>query len=654
MGKVATGRQDASGGGPIDWAALKKSIVGKLRVKVEYEKLGVRFTRSGPDAKGWIPCHAVGRPIGNPDEVPSAAVNVDSGVYHDSGDGGQSLGFFDFAMKQGEFGRWIDCIKHYAEIAGVEVGKFPTHGGGRIREAIYEYKDAAGAVRYAVFRYRLPSGKKTFTQHPPDGKGGWRTGAGCMDGIAPLPYRLPEMLSSPELPIWIVEGEKDADRLASFGLTATTSHGGTGNTDKAWPVIAHHFKGRDCRIVPDNDRAGTDHVRKVATYLHPHARSLCIVPLPGLPVRGDVSDWLDQGHTLAELQALADAAPEFDPAASELEPEADPTRDATAADLMRVLSATSWLAKPWIPNGCLTALAAEPGIGKTRLCLDIARRLYLGLPLFNGVETSAPAGSVTLWIPADNQHQELADIPGEFGFPLESVVLNTSVDDPFGGTSLETTEELADLEARIKRVKPALVIVDTITQTTNLKAQDPADAKRQYKPLQEIAARCQVPILCVTHLNASGKVLGRRAVEKSRVVIQMEQPDPGQEYRRKLWVSKSKAQKPAPLGVTMGGEGNEYDTTPPMAPAVEPNGKASGPPPARLREAVDWLRKMLSIPGSHRVSKILDSADAEGIPRGLLYRAKDQLGVVLVEDSSRKYWSLPEANESDGYDDSPF
>lgn len=38
--------------------------------------------------------------------------------------------------------------------------------------------------------------------------------------------------------------------------------------------------------------------------------------LPGLPDKGDVSDWLNQGHTLEELQTLAKQAPSFTAAES--------------------------------------------------------------------------------------------------------------------------------------------------------------------------------------------------------------------------------------------------------------------------------------------------------------------------------------------------
>ena len=51
-----------------------------------------------------------------------------------------------------------------------------------------------------------------------------------------------------------------------------------------------------------------------------------LLELPGLPDKGDVSDWLNQGHTLEELQTLAEQAPSFTAA------ESVPVKRATAEE----------------------------------------------------------------------------------------------------------------------------------------------------------------------------------------------------------------------------------------------------------------------------------------------------------------------------------
>jgi Protein of unknown function (DUF3631) len=167
----------------------------------------------------------------------------------------------------------------------------------RRRVAVYVYRDARGEPLFAVSRWD----PKDFTQHPYDpATGTFATGKGAMKGIKPVPYRLPELLAS-DGRVWVCEGEKDCDRLAGLGLVATTNPGGVGK----WPPdFAKHFAGRDVVISPHNDKAGRDHARDVAANLRPVAAAVRILELPALLPKQDVSDWLDHGNTVAQLERL--------------------------------------------------------------------------------------------------------------------------------------------------------------------------------------------------------------------------------------------------------------------------------------------------------------------------------------------------------------
>ena len=78
--------------------------------------------------------------------------------------------------------------------------------------ATYDYRDERGGCLYQVVRFE----PKGFAQRRPDGNGGWIWN---LDGVRQVPYRLPELLAAdPDEWVLIVEGEKDADRLAGFGL----------------------------------------------------------------------------------------------------------------------------------------------------------------------------------------------------------------------------------------------------------------------------------------------------------------------------------------------------------------------------------------------------------------------------------------------------
>ena len=99
--------------------------------------------------------------------------------------------------------------------------------------------------------------------------------------------------------MFVCEGEKDVDLLIQQGLTATTNPMGAG---KWRPEYSGYLEGRHVVVLPDNDGEGRSHAEKVAYSVQSIARSVRVVELSGLPEGGgDVSDWLDQGHTDQEL-----------------------------------------------------------------------------------------------------------------------------------------------------------------------------------------------------------------------------------------------------------------------------------------------------------------------------------------------------------------
>jgi putative DNA primase/helicase len=104
----------------------------------------------------------------------------------------------------------------------------------------------------------------------------------------------------PGEPVFICEGEKDADSVTELGLIATTNPGG--GIPKAWTGdLNKWFARRQVFVLEDNDATGRDHADEVADALRNIADEIRIVEFRDLPEHGDVSDWLDQGHGRAEL-----------------------------------------------------------------------------------------------------------------------------------------------------------------------------------------------------------------------------------------------------------------------------------------------------------------------------------------------------------------
>lgn len=173
----------------------------------------------------------------------------------------------------------------------------------------YNYLGPDGNLVLQVVRYRNP---KDFRQRRPDpGKPGrwvWN-----IKGVDPVPYRLPELAAAdPGKWVMVPEGEKDVDRLVSFGQVATCNPQGAGKWKDQY---SRWFGGRRVAILPDNDQVGRDHAQQVARSLAGIAAEVRVVELPGVPEKGDVSDYLDRLHSLEDLLALVEMAPAWTPPA---------------------------------------------------------------------------------------------------------------------------------------------------------------------------------------------------------------------------------------------------------------------------------------------------------------------------------------------------
>ena len=246
--------------------------------------------------------------------------------------------------------------------------------GPIIGSADYVYKKADGSPYLRVCR----TADRRFWQQTWDGAS-WVNGA--PKGLK-IPYRLPELLAAEHDDVFIVEGEKDCETLAMYGLNATTNSCGAG---KWTSDLNCYFAGKNVYILPDNDEVGANHARNVAVNLLPVAREVRIVDLPGLPPKGDVSDWLAAGGTLDELIDLARFTAPLKPVdlvSSNEEPNAPlvltlqqwSDRDLPMPDYLlgEVFSTTS--------RGIMSA---PTGLGKSNVAIAIGMRIAAGMPFLH-------------------------------------------------------------------------------------------------------------------------------------------------------------------------------------------------------------------------------------------------------------------------------
>ncbi len=189
----------------------------------------------------------------------------------------------------------------------------------------WEFTTPAGEVLY-VQRHKREFYRKV-------GEDLWKKG---LSGVTQVLYNLHELVDGVRAgkTIYHLEGPKDVETAREkLGVVATTS----GSTSSWRPEFKSFYVGADVVIVPDNDGPGRKYADTVAQSIAPVARSVKVVDLPGLPEKGDLTDWIDAVHTPEEFFASVEVteiyAPEEEapwPEPRELETELPPVAPFTA------------------------------------------------------------------------------------------------------------------------------------------------------------------------------------------------------------------------------------------------------------------------------------------------------------------------------------
>jgi 5S rRNA maturation endonuclease (ribonuclease M5) len=186
--------------------------------------------------------------------------------------------------------------------------------------------------------------------------------------------------------VYVAEGEKDVETLVSYGLTATTTPGGAGT----WREIdTAALCGAQIVIFPDNDSPGVKHAKQIAKELHKHAASVKVVQLPGLPEKGDVSDWMeDASHSSAELKAAVSSVSPWMPTVH--------FKGHSLSEL-RNLPQREWLVEGLLAKGESAMIRGPSGSGKTFVAIDLIRSLLTQQPWMDE-HTINPTGERSLTV----------------------------------------------------------------------------------------------------------------------------------------------------------------------------------------------------------------------------------------------------------------
>jgi hypothetical protein len=342
----------------------------------------------------------------------------------------------------------------------------------------YLYHAADGHVSYAKARVDKSDQKYQYQHY--DGQR-WRAGR---NGAAAIPYRLPELIAAPEgAAIYMAEGEKHADKLAGWGLVATSLKDWHRNFGK-------YVKGRTVVILPDNDEPGEKQAADAARLVREGGGKPVLVRLPGLPKSGDIMDWQGTYDDLPALVMEAEAAQALDA------PKPAFTRGISAAALMaKHFEPVNYVVPGLLAEGA-TLFAGKPKIGKSWMAYDFAIAIASGRPVFGSIPITQ---GDTLYLALEDSERRLKSRLLKKGIrnPPERLTLVTEWPDLDNGC-------IAELEAWADSVeRPSLVIVDVLKMVRGVTRSTESLYDADYRALTGLATFARnrgIAVMIVHHV----------------------------------------------------------------------------------------------------------------------------------------------------------
>lgn len=502
-------------------------------------------------------------------------------------------------------------------------------------EAIYYYTDANGKP-FEVVR----TNPKGFYQRQPDGKGGY---INDLKGITATLYHadeLPEAIAAGKT-IFVVEGEKDTDRLWSLGLVATTNPMGAGKWQARY---SQALKGADLVIIPDNDTPGRAHANKIAQSCYDIAKRTRVLELLG-DVK-DISDWLDKGHAIDELRKLADTCTDY-------EPSDNGVKLRCMADIQA--ESVSWLWQPYIPKGKVTLVEGDPGIGKSWASLAIATAVSLGNGL-PGQEPSEPA-HVVIASAEDGWGDTVRPRLDAMGAGVKRIFV---IDGPL----ILDENGFALLESYLEMKRPALLIIDPLVAYlgAGVDIHRANETRAVMSQLARLAKKFDVAIIAVRHLTKGGmsKAIYRglgsidfTAACRSVLLAGCDSENP--QNRALVHIKSILALAGSAIGYELR-DGGFYWTGESSLTAAQILAADSGDSTSVMDEAIAFLRDELAS-GPIPASQVFSDGKGAGLSEITIKRAKAKLGIVTRRQGEigkrgggRFTWELPDSHLEDQKD----
>lgn len=290
----------------------KDAILSHLNIPSYYKTLIPSLKINGKaETVGLCPFHD--------DHNPSLSVNLTSGLYNCFSCGAKGDVFSFYGNLKGV--DFKTALQDIARQVGVTDQDSRQMNKTITLEEVKNYMKGNGYdfIRLHLYRAGKPQYiKAIYRNNTNDKKGSYFTVSDITKKLfterrqsKAVLYKQEELEKHPKDTVFEPEGEKDCDTLTKMGLLSVTA----GGTNDFKPEMAEQFRGRDVVLLPDNDDAGKKCMQNIAGHLYGIAKTIKVIELPGLPEKGDVSDWVKvEGNAKAKLLQIVSDIPEWTPA----------------------------------------------------------------------------------------------------------------------------------------------------------------------------------------------------------------------------------------------------------------------------------------------------------------------------------------------------
>jgi len=324
-----------------------------------------------------------------------------------------------------------------------------------------------------------------------------------------------------------------------------------------------------------------------------------------------------------------------------------------------------WLWPNHIPLGKLTIFDGDPDEGKSTVTLDLAARLTRGEMMPDGSQLGCPLAGAVIVSLEDGMADTIRPRLEAAGAVLGRVRIVSTIKDARGIERTPTVpDDLPAIEAAIRNVKAAIVVIDPLVATLGAQTNSyrDQDIRRALAPLADLSGRTGVAVICIRHLTKSGgpnpKYRGGGSIGiigAARAAFLFADA-PGRDgvhvmapVKGNLWRSK-----PAALEYSIVERGGQ--------PVIEWHGPSqhsaqsllaqpdSNEESNALTDARNFLTEFLN-GGSCESREVMREARRAGVSERTLYRAKAALGIVSrksgIGHGQHWDWEMPKvATES--------